>query len=328
MSEIHPLMWVVVDRLRRLLPPELAPDGPAQVASTSPSTGSGRRPSGAGGAFLLPSPAMFERTALPDGPRVITARLPAARVRSPSPRTCSPGRASRRPSRPASPTSWSTSPSRAPPRTRRRARLSEAIEGVGGSFNAATDREATVYWVRVPRREAERAMDVLGELIVRPTLDRREIDREREVIIEEIRWLPRRPGGVRPDPVPAGDVRATGRWAARSAATRRASARCPRTTIREFWAGDLPARERGRRARRRHRARRGARPGRRGLRHAATARSRASSPRPRCPPGERILTGRRDTTPGAARASACRRSRATIPTRGRCRCSTRSSATG
>ncbi len=65
--------------------------------------------------------------------------------------------------------------------------LSEAIEGVGGSFNAATDRETTVYWVRVPRRETERAMTVLGELICRPALDMAEIDREREVIIEEIR---------------------------------------------------------------------------------------------------------------------------------------------
>jgi predicted Zn-dependent peptidase len=65
--------------------------------------------------------------------------------------------------------------------------ISEAIEGVGGSFNAATDRESTVYWVRVPRREAQRAMDVLGELIVRPVLSTTEIDGERSVIIEEIR---------------------------------------------------------------------------------------------------------------------------------------------
>jgi predicted Zn-dependent peptidase len=65
--------------------------------------------------------------------------------------------------------------------------ISEAIEGVGGSFNAATDRESTVYWVRVPRRESRRAMDVLGELIVRPTLDDGEINHERTVIIEEIR---------------------------------------------------------------------------------------------------------------------------------------------
>ena len=65
--------------------------------------------------------------------------------------------------------------------------LSEAIEGVGGSFNAATDRESTVYWARVPRREAARAIDVLGELICRPALDEAEIDRERSVIVEEIR---------------------------------------------------------------------------------------------------------------------------------------------
>ena len=65
--------------------------------------------------------------------------------------------------------------------------LSEAIEGVGGSFNAATDRESTVYWARVPRREATRAVDVLGELICRPALDGAEIDRERDVIVEEIR---------------------------------------------------------------------------------------------------------------------------------------------
>ncbi len=65
--------------------------------------------------------------------------------------------------------------------------LSEAIEGVGGSFNAATDRESTVYWARVPRREAARAVDVLGELICRPALDGTEIDRERDVIVEEIR---------------------------------------------------------------------------------------------------------------------------------------------
>ena len=45
-----------------------------------------------------------------------------ARDRSPSPRTCWPGRASSRPRRPASPTSWSTSRSRARPATRRAAR--------------------------------------------------------------------------------------------------------------------------------------------------------------------------------------------------------------
>jgi len=65
--------------------------------------------------------------------------------------------------------------------------ISEAIEGVGGSFNAATDRESTVYWVRVPARQAARAADVVAELIVRPRLEDDEIDHERSVIVEEIR---------------------------------------------------------------------------------------------------------------------------------------------
>jgi predicted Zn-dependent peptidase len=65
--------------------------------------------------------------------------------------------------------------------------VSEAIEGIGGSFNAATDRESTVYWVRVPKREMVRGMDVLGELIVRPHLRSSEIESERAVIVEEIR---------------------------------------------------------------------------------------------------------------------------------------------
>ena len=45
----------------------------------------------------------------------------------------------------------------------------------------------TVYWVRVPLREVTRAVDVIGELIVRPRLTERDIEGERTVIIEEVR---------------------------------------------------------------------------------------------------------------------------------------------
>jgi predicted Zn-dependent peptidase len=129
---------------------------------------------------------MFERTALPAGPRVISARLGGARSVSIAAYVLAGSRLE--------------TPEEAGvahfmehitfkgtahfPSTRA---ISEAIEGVGGSFNAATDRESTVYWVRVPRRESRRAMDVLGDLIVRPTLADDEIDGERTVIVEEIR---------------------------------------------------------------------------------------------------------------------------------------------
>jgi predicted Zn-dependent peptidase len=129
---------------------------------------------------------MFERTVLPAGPRVISARLPTARSVSIAAYVLAGSRLE-------TPGQIGVAHfmehitfkgTAAYPTTRA---ISEAIEGVGGSFNAATDRESTVYWVRVPRREAARAMDVLGELIVRPRLHGEDIQSERAIIIEEIR---------------------------------------------------------------------------------------------------------------------------------------------
>ena len=129
---------------------------------------------------------MFERTAPASGPRVISARMPGARSVSIAAYVLAGSRSETDAQAGVAHfmehlTFKGTS---AYPTTRA---ISEAIEGVGGSFNAATDRESTVYWVRVPRREAARAVDVLGELIVRPTLAKREIENERGIIVEEIR---------------------------------------------------------------------------------------------------------------------------------------------
>lgn len=131
-------------------------------------------------------PRVFERTELPAGPRVITARMPGARSVSIAAYVLAGSRLETDAEAGVAHfmehiTFKGTA---AYPSTRA---ISEAIEGVGGSFNAATDRESTVYWVRVPRREAVRAMDVVGELIVRPVLADRDIDNERTIIIEEIR---------------------------------------------------------------------------------------------------------------------------------------------
>jgi predicted Zn-dependent peptidase len=129
---------------------------------------------------------MYQRTVLPDGPRVISARLPGSRsvsvaayvlVGSRAETDAQAGVAHFMEHLTFKGTAGYPS-SRA---------ISEAVEGVGGSANAATDRESTVYWARVPRREAPAAMTVLGELIVRPTLDDADIDAERTIIVEEIR---------------------------------------------------------------------------------------------------------------------------------------------
>ncbi len=129
---------------------------------------------------------MFERTALPEGPRVISARLPGSRSVSIAAYVLAGSRLETAEQAGVAHFMEHLTFKGTADYPSSRA-ISEAIEGVGGSFNAATDRESTVYWVRVPRREAERAMDVLGELVVRPRLEDDDIDQERTVIVEEIR---------------------------------------------------------------------------------------------------------------------------------------------
>ncbi len=65
--------------------------------------------------------------------------------------------------------------------------IAEAIEGVGGVLNAGTDKELTLYWARVPENKAEIAVDVLGDMLFAPRLDPAELEKERLVVLEELR---------------------------------------------------------------------------------------------------------------------------------------------
>lgn len=80
-------------------------------------------------------------------------------------------------------------------RTRRRAaEISAAIEGVGGLMNAATDRELTVYFAKVPAPHFGTAMDVISELVCRPLFEQAELEKERLVILEELAAVEDSPG--------------------------------------------------------------------------------------------------------------------------------------
>jgi predicted Zn-dependent peptidase len=65
--------------------------------------------------------------------------------------------------------------------------LSEAIEGVGGVLNAATDREMTMLWAKVPAGRLALAVEVLGDMAFHSTFDPGELSKERQVVIEELR---------------------------------------------------------------------------------------------------------------------------------------------
>jgi len=64
--------------------------------------------------------------------------------------------------------------------------ISEAIEGVGGSFNGCTGKEITSYTARVPSEHLPVVLNVLADMIRYPLFDQAEMEKERSVIIEEL----------------------------------------------------------------------------------------------------------------------------------------------
>lgn len=64
--------------------------------------------------------------------------------------------------------------------------ISQDIEGVGGIINASTGEEMTVFWCKVASAHFPLALDVLSDLMLNPRLDARDIEQERQVIVEEI----------------------------------------------------------------------------------------------------------------------------------------------
>ncbi len=65
--------------------------------------------------------------------------------------------------------------------------VSEAIEGAGGVMNASTDREMTVFWCKVALPNFNKAFSVLMDMVLNPVLDPEELEKEREIIQEELR---------------------------------------------------------------------------------------------------------------------------------------------
>ncbi len=64
--------------------------------------------------------------------------------------------------------------------------VSEAIDGVGGEFNAFTGKEYAGYYIKVAANHMELALDVLSDMMLHARFDEVEIEKERGVIVEEL----------------------------------------------------------------------------------------------------------------------------------------------
>ena len=72
--------------------------------------------------------------------------------------------------------------------------VAEAIEGAGGVLNAYTAKELTCYWNHVPDDRLETGIEVLADMLHNALLSPEEIDRERNVVQQEIKRTRDQPG--------------------------------------------------------------------------------------------------------------------------------------
>ena len=73
--------------------------------------------------------------------------------------------------------------------TRRRngRQIAQSLESLGGYLNAFTSKEQTCFYARVLDADVAEAVDVLSDLVLHATFKRTEVDKERLVVIEELK---------------------------------------------------------------------------------------------------------------------------------------------
>lgn len=65
--------------------------------------------------------------------------------------------------------------------------IAEEIEGRGGVLNAFTDKQTTCYYCQVLAEDSKPSLEVLSDMVLNSLIDAEELDREKQVVVEEIR---------------------------------------------------------------------------------------------------------------------------------------------
>lgn len=68
-------------------------------------------------------------------------------------------------------------------------KISTLVDSIGAINNAATDKEVTYYWIKSAAKHISLAADLLSSMVKESLLSQEEIDREKGVIIEELRMF-------------------------------------------------------------------------------------------------------------------------------------------
>lgn len=64
--------------------------------------------------------------------------------------------------------------------------ISEAVDSMGGEFNAGTSKEWTNFYIKAKKESLDLALDILSDMVLNPLIKSEEVEREKGVIVEEI----------------------------------------------------------------------------------------------------------------------------------------------
>src|SRR3989337_2612014 len=67
--------------------------------------------------------------------------------------------------------------------------IAREIESVGGVLNAFTGREYTCFYAKILNKDLPKAIDLLSDIFINSRFDRNEMDRERLVVLQEIKMV-------------------------------------------------------------------------------------------------------------------------------------------
>ena len=67
--------------------------------------------------------------------------------------------------------------------------IASEVDGMGGYSNAFTSREHTGYYLKVPAQKFDQALDLISDIFFNSLLDQQEVDKERGVIMQELRMI-------------------------------------------------------------------------------------------------------------------------------------------
>src|SRR5574341_1200917 len=74
--------------------------------------------------------------------------------------------------------------------------IAKAIDAVGGTLDAFTSRESTCFYAKVLGEHLPLAVDLIADLVLHARLDPEDLERERQVVLQEIKMVEDDPGDL------------------------------------------------------------------------------------------------------------------------------------